>query len=635
MPLTKGMPVGPYEIVEAIVSGESGEVYRARDARVGRVVALRTLRAPISDLDTRDRFAREAHVLSRLSHPNIGRLYEVGREGDIDFLVMEHLGGDTLAERIGRGPMPMADVLAYAIQICDALDHAHREGIVHGDLSPANVVFAPRAKLCNFRLVSTSPTAPSSYTAPEVIDGREPDARSDIWAFGCIAYEMLTGRRAFVGTGTLLVGSIRRDEPAPVSSREAQVPAALDALVNACLAKDPGARPQRAGELLTLLQSIEPAVPVTAVGEVAAKRLTPTQRGARVAGVAGMIAASAALAAWSLWPIGRTAPVPATATSATADSTPAAVSPPVASPPETTPTTETAAPPPRPPATPSIEPRPPAAAPLAAVPSVFRVPDDHVFTRPWRHAIALSPDGDAFAYIANRQIYLRRSDESPRVLEGSQEDPAEILFSPDGSAIAYFMRRASDPPGWTLKKLSVEGGEPVALGNVPVLPYGASWARGVIMIGQGAQGIVSIPEQGGSPTTVVSVAPNELAASPYLLDAGKTVVFTLLSAATAGRSWNDADIVTQTTDAGERRVLATGHDGRVLPSGALVYVRDSKLVVDGKPRAEEVMTTPTTAGPGAAQFSISLDSRLAYVTPDLRSIVTIDRWINADRTPRP
>src|SRR3990172_2302223 len=233
MALASGTRLGPYEILAPAGAGGMGEVYRARDTRLDRTVAIKILPPHLSaDPLLRQRFEREAKAISALNHPHICILHDVGHQDGTDFIVMEYLEGDTLAQRIEKGPLPLEQVLKYGTQIADALDKAHRQGVVHRDLKPGNIMLtATGAKLLDFGLAKSSvPIVPGSsltmaptqgspvtqhgtivgtfqYMSPEQVEGREVDARSDIFTFGAMLYEMLTGRRAFQGKSSLSVAS--------------------------------------------------------------------------------------------------------------------------------------------------------------------------------------------------------------------------------------------------------------------------------------------------------------------------------------------------------------------------------------------------------------------------------------------
>jgi len=282
VPLTPGTRLGPYEIVAPLGAGGMGEVYRARDTRLGRDVAVKVLPQHLSSsAEVRARFEREAKTVSGLNHPHVCVLHDVGREGTTDYLVMELVEGETLAQRLSRGALPVPDVLKLGAQIADALDRAHRAGVVHRDLKPGNIMLTRGgAKLMDFGLaratglagagngsgalggMTQSPTIAQPLTAegsivgtfqymsPEQLEGREADPRSDLWALGCVLYEMTTGRRAFDGaTQASLISAIMRDAPRPMTELVPMSPPGLDRLVRQCLAKDPDERWQSAGDI--------------------------------------------------------------------------------------------------------------------------------------------------------------------------------------------------------------------------------------------------------------------------------------------------------------------------------------------------------------------------------------------------
>ena len=305
MPLAPGTKLGPYEIVAPLGAGGMGEVYRARDTRLERTVAIKILPPHLSDDATlRQRFEREAKAISSLNHPHICVLHDVGRQDGMDFLVMEYLEGETLAKRLEKGPLPLAQALQFGIQIADALDKAHRQGIIHRDLKSGNIMLTKSgAKLMDFGLakpttaalgatapslgstLTLSPTAmsvaalPSSpaplteqgtilgtflYMAPELLQGQPADVRSDIFSFGCVLYEMVTGRRPFSGKSQLsIIAAILEKDPEPITSLQPLTPAALEHVVLRCLTKDPDERWQTARDLARELKWIAEEVRVT------------------------------------------------------------------------------------------------------------------------------------------------------------------------------------------------------------------------------------------------------------------------------------------------------------------------------------------------------------------------------------
>src|SRR5438270_5865554 len=284
MTIAAGTRLGPYEVVAPVGAGGMGEVYRGTDTRLDRVVALKILPSHLSsNAEVRERFDREARAISSLSHPNICTLYDVGHHEGTDYLVMEFVEGEPLDERLKKGPLPLDQVLRYGIEIADALDKAHRHGIVHRDLKPSNIMITKSgAKLLDFGLakiamrespvvqLSHLPTAQRQltqegtilgtfqYMAPEQLEGLEADARTDIFAFGNVLYEMATGRRAFEGkTKTSLIAAIVDRDPPPISAIQPMTPPAFERVVKTCLAKDPENRWQSARDVANELRWIQ------------------------------------------------------------------------------------------------------------------------------------------------------------------------------------------------------------------------------------------------------------------------------------------------------------------------------------------------------------------------------------------
>jgi serine/threonine protein kinase len=281
MSLQPSTRLGPYEIISSIGAGGMGEVYRARDTRLNRIVAVKVLPEHLSNPQLRERFEREARAISSLSHPHICALYDVGQQNGIEYLVMEHLEGETLAGRLKKGPLPTDQVLQYAIQITDALDTAHKHAVIHRDLKPGNIMLTKTgAKLLDFGLakvraaeavagMTAAPTQTTpltgegtilgtlQYMAPEQLEGKEADARTDIFALGAVIYEMATGRKAFEGKSQAsLISAIMTAEPPSISTLQSMAPPPLDHVVRSCLAKEPEMRWQTAHDVLVELKWI-------------------------------------------------------------------------------------------------------------------------------------------------------------------------------------------------------------------------------------------------------------------------------------------------------------------------------------------------------------------------------------------
>src|SRR5271166_2330359 len=312
MALASGTKLGPYEILAPLGAGGMGEVYQARDSRLDRLVAIKILPAHLSDDPTRrQRFEREAKAISGLNHPNICTLHDVGRQDNVDFIVMEYLEGETLAFRLLYGPLPADQVILYGTQIASALDKAHRSGVTHRDLKPGNIMLTKSGvKLLDFGLAKAGPPVSAGatltnaavqahpvtlegavvgtvpYMSPEQVEGKEVDARSDIFSLGAVLYEMVTGGRAFQGQSDFSVASaILVKEPEPISSLQPLTPPALERTVRVCLAKDPDARWQSAADLCKELRWIADGGSQVGMGIpiAAAVRLAIRPRGAWLA----------------------------------------------------------------------------------------------------------------------------------------------------------------------------------------------------------------------------------------------------------------------------------------------------------------------------------------------------------------
>src|SRR5262245_29399209 len=295
----EGQRIGPYQLASKIGAGGMGEVYKARDTRLDRTVAIKVLIAHLAgDSHARERFQREARTVAALNHPHICTLHDVGSQDPstgsgqaMDFLVMEYLDGETLAERLAKGPLPLDDALQYAIQIADALDKAHRQGITHRDLKPGNVMLTTAGtKLLDFGLAKLRPVMGAvvgmgvarhlgtsltgrgailgtlQYMAPEQLEGKPADARTDVFGFGALLYEMLTGKKAFEGTSQAsLISAILSSDPPPIAVLQPLSPPALNRVVKKCLAKDPDERWQSAHDLTSELKWIAESGPEIAV----------------------------------------------------------------------------------------------------------------------------------------------------------------------------------------------------------------------------------------------------------------------------------------------------------------------------------------------------------------------------------
>jgi serine/threonine protein kinase/Tol biopolymer transport system component len=499
VPLIAGVRLGAYEIIRLIDAGGMGEVYEARDTRLDRIVAVKVLPDALAhDPERRARLEREARAVATLNHPHICALYDVGEaerpEGvqgpNARYLVMEYLQGQTLVDRLLAGPLSTPELLRYAIEIADALDHAHRRGVVHRDLKPANVMLtATGAKVLDFGVskvtrrtgvaalatveVDARPlTAEGTvlgtfpYMAPEQLEGREADARTDVFAFGATVYEMATGRRAFdAATPATLIASILHTHPPPVSELRPQVPPVLDHLVSRCLARDPDDRWQSTRDLVLELRSIA-AQDVPAV--VPGGRWT--RIGAAAMGALALLAIVVALAF-------------------TVD-----------------------------------EPRP-APAEDSMVRLAFEAPDDVTLADlVVGGPVTISPDGQHLAFAATgrdgrQQLWVRPiASSAAQALPGS-DGGAHPFWSPDGQSLGFFAQRR-------LKRIRLAGGPPQTLCDA-VLPRGGTWnTDGVILFSAGAgRQLYRVPADGGVAAPLPNDGVNQERHWPSFLPDGEHFVY--------------------------------------------------------------------------------------------------------------
>ena len=577
MPLSPGTRLGPYQVANALGAGGMGEVYAARDTRLERSVAIKVLPREFSDdAGRRARFEREAAAIASLSHPNICTLHDVGQQDGTMFLVMEKLDGVTLAARLAQGPMAPAEAIACAIQIAEGLAFAHRAGVVHRDLKPANVMLTKTgAKLLDFGLakvasgVAEHPTATAltfhgeilgtlPYMAPEQLQGSDVDARADIFAFGAMLHEMVTGQRAFGGSSQAsLIGAILHFEPPRVTQAAPAAPPALDRLVSVCLAKDPGDRWSSATDVLLQLKGLADSGAVTAPvppGQPSAKW------GPRLA-----------------WPVAVLGLVAATVLGGLLT---------------------------------ARRPGPPAQS------DVFSVmpPQDSTFLR--GEAPQISPDGRHVAFSSTdragtRGLYIRSLDlATPRLLPGT-ENGAQPFWSPDSRMIGFFANGQ-------LKTVAIAGGTPTVLAQAG-LPRGAAWSKdNLILFAQRPNAaLVVVPASGGEPTPVPMPDEPGIPGFPSFLPDGRHFVVTRLSVETR----TVESLVLGSLDDADRRRLVGSTSSGVFASGYLLYRRNTTLLaqrfdettlqLSGEPVAiaEDVGANPVTY---QGLFSASHTGVLAY-----------------------
>ena len=609
MALSPGTRLGSYEILSALGAGGMGEVYRATDTTLERDVAIKTLPDGFArDPERIARFKREAQVLAALNHPHIAAIYGLEEVNGGQFLVLELVEGDTLAQRIATGPVPATEALRLARQVADALQAAHEKGIIHRDLKPANIALTHdgRVKVLDFglaRVVEPDPHADTSdsptfsraatqagvilgtaaYMSPEQAKGRVADKRSDVWAFGAVLYEMLTGKRAFEGEDVSdILATVLKSEP-DWTALPADVPASIRTLVMRCLEKD---RTRRVADIAAALFVIDEQNSLGPSATIAALplQMPPLWRRAVTATAAVVVGAAVASGAW--WSVRPSTP-PRTATRFTLA--------------------------------------------LAA---------GQQFTNPGRQVLAISPDGTRVVYVANRRLYLRpMSGTEARPIVGTENETgvAHPVFSPDGQSVAFYS--GADR---TLKRIAVSGGAAVTICQADN-PFGMSWGPDGIVFGQGPKGIMRVsPTPGAKPDLLVSLDAGEFAHGPQMLPDGQAVLFTLATGSNTDR-WDNARIVVQSLKSGERKTLIDGgSDGRYLPTGHLVYALGGTLfAVPLNVRRLEVTGGPTPIvegvrradnATGTAQFSSSNSGSLISVPGPAGVSRSFRVFVVADRT---
>ena len=572
-----------------------GEVYRARDAKLSRDVALKILPELFAfDPDRLARFRREATILASLNHPNIAAIYGFEESNGVQALVLELVDGQTIADRLELGPLPVDEALAIAGQIAVALEAAHEHGVVHRDLKPANVKVRTdgTVKVLDFGLAkaveaseglvasaTTSPTITSpaltrmgvvlgtaAYMSPEQAKGRNADKRSDVWAFGAVLFEMLSGRRAFKGDDPLeTLTSVLRD-PIDLDALPASTPPSVRRLVGRCLERDAKRRLRDIGEARIVLEDTgKPELDEPQKTHAPAR---PIKQLAIPLALTAVIAAAIGGAA-ALY-LNRHDPLP-------------------------------------PPVT------------RVAIP----LPEGQTFSpAAARPAIAISHDGSRIVYAATKGLFSRLlSEDEPRVIPGTEqyELASHPVFSPDDRHLLFFV-----PADRTIKRISVEGGTASTVCSADP-PYGVSWSGDGIVFGQGRRGIMRVsPDDGSPPQSLVQVKDDEEAHGPQVLPDGKHLLYTLATGPEPER-WNKAKIVVQTIDSGEPRTLIEGGtDARYLPTGHLVFgaegrvvavafdLRELKLTGNREPLVHEVRSSGG-ASTGTVHFSVSDNGTLIYL----------------------
>ncbi len=621
MSLAPGTRLGPYEIVSPLGAGGMGEVYKARDTRLGRDVAIKVLPSHLSENpEFKQRFEREAKAISQLSHPHICALYDVGSHEGTEYLVMELLEGQNLSDRLEKGPLPTEQVLKFGIEIADALDKAHRQGIVHRDLKPGNIMLTRSGvKLLDFGLAKTLVPGPSTrgqayapggwpegpgegvsslptelspsqpltergmiqgtfqYMAPEQLEGKGADRRTDIFAFGCVLYEMATGKKAFTGSSRAsLIGAIMNAEPPSISSLQPMTPPALDRVVKTCLAKDPDDRFQDAHDVKLQLEWIAEAGSQAGAPAVVISRRRNRDRIAWIGfGAATLVAL--------LLGIGyvRRAPVPPS----------------------------------------------PVKLPLVLPEAVGVVQTPQI-----------SPDGKTLAFVAIKngksQIWIRPLEGlDPRPVSGTDGASGRPIWSPDSRDIAFVAYEdLNTTRNGKLERVKIAGAPPQTICDIAGRAAHGAWGRaGTILFD--AQGMIRrVSAAGGVPQIVVKGEAGSTVGFPSLLPDGKHFVYFDLADRT-----HEGRLMVASLDPREkpRKLLESDSAAQYAPTGHLLYVKEGSLVarpfdpsalkVSGEavPVAEQMKA----AGNGFADFSVSENGILVYRggAGDQYRLVWVDR----------
>jgi serine/threonine protein kinase len=639
MPLTAGSRIGPYEIQAPLGAGGMGEVYRARDSKLGRDDASMILPAVWAlDVERRARFSREAQVLASLNHQNIATIYGIEEgDGPVHALVLELVEGPTLADRIAEGRLSIDDALPIARQLAEALEAAHEPGIIHRDLKPANIKVRPdgTVKVLDFGLakllegppqgghystdvpgrgqpdltVSPTITTPAmtmagvilgtaAYMSPEQAKGRPADKRSDIWAFGCVLFEMLAGTRAFDAEDVSeTLAAVLRADPDWTLLPDT-TPERIRSLLRRCLRKDPQKRLSHIAvarfeidEVSTEPASITPSAPAMSRRSLARRALP----------LAVAVAVTGAMTSGLWWAL-----------------------------------------------------RPQPARPIVTRFTIPLAEGEQVETYPFRN-VGISPDGTQIVYATNRRLMVRSISElSSRVVSGTDGGfrVGTPAFSPDGQSIAYVSTAIEQGSGATIHVISAAGGVPVAIahsrgGSVP----GLSWSAEGIIYADLDRGILRVSATGGTPQVLVPLGPGEGIQGPSLLPGGRAILYALGKGREAGVAptldmWDAAAIVAQTFPGGERKILVEGgSDPRYLPSGHLLFARGgtmfaapfdvTRLAVTGAPAPVLEGIARSLIGArvstGYAQLALSDTGTIVYApgasspAAERPKLVTIDR----------
>jgi serine/threonine protein kinase len=599
-----GKTLGHYAVSALIGRGGMGEVYRAKDQKLGRDVAIKVLPEEFAkDADRVARFQREAKLLASLNHPNIAAIHGLEESDGIHFLVLELIEGDTLADRIQGGPVPAEEALKLALQIAEALEVAHEKGVIHRDLKPANIKVTPdgRVKVLDFGLakalageqaevnLSHSPTlseaatlqggilGTAAYMSPEQARGKPVDKRTDIWAFGCVLYEMLTGKAAFQGEDVTEILAAVVKSGVNLDLLPANIHPRVREAITRCLEKDQKKRYADIGEAQYEIEKVltDPSG-VFAQPSLLAKPRRKLRLGIPWITAAVIITAIiASIAVWYLKPI----------------------------------------PPPEPKQVMRFE---------------YELPEGQQFGDLTERAFAISPDGSRLVYATDKGLYLHSMNEmGSKFLPGTGGSIQRPFFSPDGKWIGFFSSADN-----RLKKIAISGGAPVTLAEVSIFGSFDWGADGMIRYGQSGKGIMGVSDNGGTPEQVIKAAENETIGHPQILPEGDSILLT--------RAFPEPTmIMVQSLKSGERKELFEGTVAKYLPTGRVVYELGGSLfavrfdlnalrVIGGPiPIMEGILRV------GGPQYAVSRSGTLAYIPGTSagsteRTLVWVDRKVKEE-----
>jgi eukaryotic-like serine/threonine-protein kinase len=598
MPLRSGTKIGIYEINSLLGTGGMGEVYRSRDSKLSRQVALKVLPEGLAvDPERLARFRREATLLAALNHPNIAAIYGFEDSGATHALVMELVEGPTLADRVKSGPIPIPEALPIAKQICEALEYAHERGIVHRDLKPANVKVTPEdtVKVLDFGLakalenepaaadIGSSPTmtrmatqagiiiGTAAYMSPEQARGKSADRRADIWAFGCVLYEMLTGKMPFSGeTVSDTLAAVIKDPP-DWSLLPANTPGRLRVLVQRCLQKDPRQRLQAIGDARISIDEVLSGAPEPSAATIVApaQALVPAWRSLLPWGIAAFLGLALLAAIFVLRPTSNSSG-------------------------------------------------------QKAVNLTFSIPVDQKLALINGPAFAISPDGSRIAYVAHQlatdtgQLYIRELDQPSTVALQGAALAAAPFFSPDGQWLGFFA-------DGKLKKVSVHGGAPVDLATAPGARGGA-WNQDdtIVFTTSFTSPLYRISTSGGAPQQVTHLDPTRLETThrwPQFLPGGKTFLFT---ASSNNNFFGQASVQAADLATGQSKLLVENATfGRYLSGGYLAYFSqgtcfvapfDLKALKLTGPAIPVLQNVDSDISNGGVQFAVAESGTALYMS---------------------